>query len=94
MANKLVNIIKGFTLTIIRDGEQVVQKIEAGIQRLDQDIAEHWYTKAHSDVVPKGVTQTDAEAQAEAQAAELARMEAEERAAADAAAAKKTDPKK
>lgn len=86
MANKLVNITKAFTLTIVRDGEQVLQKIEAGIQRLEQDVADHWYTKAHSADVPKGVNQTDAEAQAEADEAELARMEAEEKAAAEAKA--------
>lgn len=86
MATKLVNVVKAFTLTIVRDGQQVIEKVEAGIQRLEQDIAEHWYTDAHSAPVPKGVTQTDAEAQAEADAAELAKMEAEEKAAADAKA--------
>ena len=86
MANKLVNITKAFTLTIVREGEQVLQKIEAGIQRLEQDVADHWYTKAHSEDVPKGVKQTDAEAQKEADDAELAKMEAEENAAAEAKA--------
>ncbi|ODT97405.1 MAG: hypothetical protein ABS82_00160 [Rhodanobacter sp. SCN 67-45] len=86
MANKLVNITKAFTLTIVRDGEQVLMKIEAGIQRLEQDVADHWYTKAHSEDVPKGVKQTDAEAQKEADDAELAKMEAEENAAAEAKA--------
>jgi hypothetical protein len=89
MANKLVNITKAFTLTIVRDGEQILQKIEAGIQRLEKDVAEHWYTKAHSADVPKGVTQTDAEAQQEADDAELAELEAEEKAAAEAADAEK-----
>jgi hypothetical protein len=86
MASKLVNIVKAFTLTLVRDGEQVIQKIEAGIQRLESDIADHWYTKAHSADVPKGVTKTDAELQAEADAEELAKMEAEEKAAAEAKA--------
>ncbi|AHX12936.1 hypothetical protein CH75_06490 [Dyella jiangningensis] len=90
MATKLVNIVKDFTLTLVREGQLVEEKIKAGIQRLEQDIAEHWYTDAHSAPVPKGVTQTDAEAQAEADAAELAKMEAEEKAAADAKA--KADP--
>jgi membrane protein involved in colicin uptake len=87
MATKLVNIVKSFTLTIVRDGQLVLEKVEAGIQRLEEDVAGHWYTEAHSAPVPKGVTQTDAEAQAEADAAELAKMEAEEKAAAEAKAA-------
>jgi len=91
MANKLVNITKAFTLTIVRDGEQVLQRIEAGIQRLEADAADHWYTKAHSADVPKGVTQTDAEAQQEADDAELAKMEAEEKAAAEAKAAEEAE---
>lgn len=86
MATKLVNIVKACTLTILREGEQVVHKIEAGIQKLEADIADHWYTKAHSEPVPKSVTQSDAEAQAEAEAEELAKMEAEEKAAAEAKA--------
>ena len=94
MANKLVNITKAFTLTIVRDGEQILQKIEAGIQRLEADAANHWYTKAHSADVPKGVTQTDAEAQQEAADAELAKMEAEEKAAAEAKAAEEAEAAK
>lgn len=105
MANKLVNITKAFALTIVKDGEQIIHKIEAGVQRLEEDIADHWYTKAHSEDVPKGVKQTDAEAEAEAKATqekadaeELAKMEAEEKAAneaksADEAAAAKSSKK-
>ena len=68
MASKLVNVVKSFTLTIVRDGQLVKEKIEAGIQRLEEEIAEHWYTKAHSADVPEGVTQTDEEAEAAAAA--------------------------
>jgi hypothetical protein len=91
MASRLVNITQAFTLSILRDGQVVKQRIDAGIQRLEEDAADHWYTKAHSAPVPKGVKQSDAEAAADAQReadeAELARMEAEERAAAEQAAA-------
>ena len=87
MASKLVNVVKAFALTIVRDGQLVEEKVAAGIQRLEEDVAGHWYTEAHSAPVPKGVTQTDAEAQAEADAAELAKLEAEDKAAADAKAA-------
>jgi hypothetical protein len=68
MASKLVNIVKAFTLTIVRDGQLVEEKIVAGIQRLEEEIAEHWYTQAHSADVPEGVTQTDEEAEAAAAA--------------------------
>jgi hypothetical protein len=68
MASKLVNIVKAFTLTIVRDGQLVEEKIAAGIQRLEEEIAEHWYTQAHSADVPEGVTQTDEEAEAAAKA--------------------------
>ncbi|MET3654084.1 STY1053 family phage-associated protein [Dyella japonica] len=68
MASKLVNVVKAFTLTIVRDGQLVKEKIEAGIQRLEEEIAEHWYTQAHSADVPEGVTQTDEEAEAAAKA--------------------------
>lgn len=86
MATKLVNIVKAFTLTIIHDGQLVEKRIEAGIQRLEEEVAAHWFTEAHSAPVPKGITQTDAEAQADADAEELAKMEAEEKAADDAKA--------
>ena len=89
MASKLVNIVKDFTLTVVRDGQLVEQKVKAGIQRLEEEIAGHWYTEAHSAPVPKGVTQTDAEAQADAGAEELAKMEAEEKAAKANAGSKK-----
>lgn len=68
MATKLVNIVKDFTLTLVREGRLVEEKIKAGIQRLEQDIAEHWYTEAHSADVPEGVTQADEEAEAAAKA--------------------------
>lgn len=93
MANKLVNITKAFALTIVKDGEQIVHKIAAGVQRLEQDIADHWYTKAHAADVPAGVEKSDSEAEAEAKAAqekadaeEMAKLEAEEKAAAEAKA--------
>lgn len=68
MATKLVNIVKDFTLTLVREGQLVEEKVKAGIQRLEQDIAEHWYTEAHSADVPEGVTQTDEEAEDAAKA--------------------------
>lgn len=103
-ANKLVNITKAFTLTLLRGGEHVAIKVAAGIQRLEADVADHWYTKAHSEDVPKGVKQSDAEAAAEAAAAakaaqekadaeELERMEVEEKAAAEAKAAEEAKAK-
>lgn len=53
-----VNVVKAFTLTFIREGRMVKQRIEAGVQTLEKDVADHWYTKAHSEPVPK-VVETD-----------------------------------
>lgn len=83
MNSTLVNIVKAFTLTLIREGHMVTQRIEAGIQRLEDDIAGHWYTQAHSADVPDGVTQSDAQAEDEA----AAKAAADAKAAEDAAAA-------
>lgn len=54
-----VNVVKAFTLTLIREGRMVKERIEAGVQQLEQDVADHWYTKAHSEPVPKVVEATD-----------------------------------
>jgi hypothetical protein len=98
MAARLVNVLRAFTLSIVRDGQVVVQRIEAGIQRLEDDVASHWYTQAHSAEVPKGVKKSNAEAAEEARKAaedaELARMEAEEKATLEAAAAAEAEAAK
>lgn len=90
MAARLVNIARAFTLSFVREGQVLVQRIEAGIQRLEADVADHWYTQAHSIDVPKGVKQSDAEAEEaarkKAEAEEAARQEAEAAAAAAAEA--------
>jgi hypothetical protein len=84
MDAKLINVVKAFTLTIVRDGQLVKLRIEAGIQRLEDDIAGHWYTRAHSEPVPDGVKKTDAEVEAEAAAKAAAdALAAEEAAAAE-----------
>ena len=54
-----VNVVKAFTLTFIREGHMVKQRIEAGIQKLEQDVADHWYTLAHSEPMPKGAEPTE-----------------------------------
>lgn len=59
MTSSLVNVVKDFTLTLIREGRMVKLHIEAGIQKLEQDVADHWYTRAHSEPVPKGVETTE-----------------------------------
>lgn len=60
MASKLVNIVKGFTLTVLQDGRLVKHRIEAGLQRLEKETADHWYTIAHSGDVPSAA-QPDAD---------------------------------
>lgn len=54
MSSALVNVVHAFTLSIVRDGQFVKERIEVGIQRLEDDIASHWYTKAHTAEVPAG----------------------------------------
>ena len=48
-----VNVVKAFTLTFIREGRMVKQRVEVGIQELESDIASHWYTKAHCADMPE-----------------------------------------
>lgn len=48
-----VNVVKAFTLTFIREGRMVKQRVEVGIQQLERDVAEHWYTKAHCADMPE-----------------------------------------
>jgi hypothetical protein len=55
MASTLVNIVKDFTLTLVRDGERTIQHIKAGIQRLEAEVAGHWYTRAHSAEIPQEI---------------------------------------
>lgn len=64
MATKLVNIVKAFTLTLSTEAGLVCHKIAAGVQRLEADIANHWYTQAHSEPVPEGVSQSETAANA------------------------------
>lgn len=53
METKTINVVKPFTLTIVRD--KVVEKIPVmvGVQEVDEDIADHWYTQAHCSELPK-----------------------------------------
>jgi hypothetical protein len=55
MAKELVNITKPFTLTVVRDGQLVKIPVAAGIQKIDADLVDHWYVKAHKASLPEGV---------------------------------------
>ncbi|GLQ96470.1 STY1053 family phage-associated protein [Dyella mobilis] len=57
MANKTVtvNIVKAFTLTIVQNGELKKLQFVPGVQDVDEDVANHWYTKAHCGDLPAAV---------------------------------------
>lgn len=50
---KIVNILRDFTLNLKRDGQLVVLKFKAGVEELEDDVLEHWFTKAHTGTVEK-----------------------------------------
>lgn len=49
MATKFVQIVQDCTVTL-EDGSQ--QKLQAGRHELDEDVADHWFVRAHSDNPP------------------------------------------
>lgn len=55
MATKTINVIKPFTLSIVQDGELKQIPHSLGVQDVDQDIADHWYTQAHCGELPAAV---------------------------------------
>jgi len=56
MATKTVNITKSFTLTHKDEtGALVRTPFLPGIQEVDEDLADHWYTRAHCGELPKAL---------------------------------------
>lgn len=49
---KLINVVKPFTLTL-DNGDK--KEVPAGVQEVDDNIADHWYTKAHTEPVPEAL---------------------------------------
>jgi hypothetical protein len=52
MATKTINVIKPFTLSIVQDGELKSVPHLPGVQDVEEDVAEHWYTQAHCGELP------------------------------------------
>lgn len=50
---KTINITKPITVTLA-DGEKL--SVAAGIQKVDDDVANHWYVQAHTEDLPDAVS--------------------------------------
>ncbi|VWC81282.1 hypothetical protein BCO18175_02742 [Burkholderia contaminans] len=48
-----INVLTAFTIRLAHEGEEVVRRIEAGVQEVEDFIAEHWYAKAHTGPLPE-----------------------------------------
>ncbi|KWN75797.1 STY1053 family phage-associated protein [Burkholderia ubonensis] len=51
----LINVVKAFTIRMIREGQEFEKRVEAGLQEVEDFIADHWYAKAHTGPLPEGV---------------------------------------
>lgn len=50
---QIINVVKAFVLTA-EDG--VKHEVAAGVQEVEDFIADHWYAKAHTAPVPETIT--------------------------------------
>lgn len=64
---KLVNVVKDFTLLVKEEGQIVEKKFKAGVQKIEDALLDHWYTKAHVEDV---ATKADSKASEPAAAGE------------------------
>lgn len=55
MGQKTINVIKPFTLSIVQEGELKHIPHSLGVQDVNEDIADHWYTQAHCGELPAAV---------------------------------------
>ncbi|ALX13357.1 hypothetical protein P350_11245 [Burkholderia cepacia JBK9] len=77
-----INVLTAFTIRLLHEGEEVVRRVEAGVQEVEEFIADHWYAKAHTGPLPEKSgdstsSQDGATDQAAALAAEKADLQAE-----------------
>ncbi|HDV6320875.1 TPA: hypothetical protein RJR38_002702 [Burkholderia multivorans] len=77
-----INVLTAFTIRLVHEGEEVVRRVEAGVQEVEDFIAEHWYAKAHTAPLPEksgdsGGSQDGPADQAAALAAAKANLQAE-----------------
>ncbi|WP_287497796.1 hypothetical protein [Pandoraea sp. CB10b_02] len=59
---QLINVVKAFTVRLVHEGESIERRIVAGVQEVEDYIADHWYTKAHTGPLPAGVAAAPAKA--------------------------------
>ncbi|WP_175984578.1 STY1053 family phage-associated protein [Burkholderia stabilis] len=60
----LINVVKPFTIRMIREGQELERRVEAGLQEVEDFIADHWYAKAHTGPLPEGVAAAPANPEA------------------------------
>ncbi|WP_322038511.1 STY1053 family phage-associated protein [Burkholderia cenocepacia] len=48
-----INVLTAFTIRLTHEGEEVIRRVEAGVQEVEDFIAEHWYAKAHTGPLPE-----------------------------------------
>ncbi|MBN3832955.1 hypothetical protein [Burkholderia sp. Ac-20344] len=77
-----INVLTAFTIRLIHEGEEVIRRVEAGVQEVESFIADHWYAKAHTGPLPEksgdsNGSQDGAADQAAALAAAKADLQAE-----------------
>ncbi|AOI65550.1 hypothetical protein WS51_18280 [Burkholderia territorii] len=59
---QLINVLKAFTVRLVHEGESIERRIVAGVQEVEDYIADHWYTQAHTGPLPDGVAAAPAKA--------------------------------
>ncbi|NIF39538.1 hypothetical protein F3J14_01180 [Burkholderia sp. Tr-862] len=84
---QLINVLKAFTVRLVHEGESLEHRIVAGVQEVEDYIADHWYTKAHTGPLPDGVAAAPAKSSDE----ESPKSDAATDPAADTAPAKAAD---
>ncbi|MBJ9897403.1 STY1053 family phage-associated protein [Burkholderia cenocepacia] len=52
---QLINVLKAFTVRLVHERESIERRVVAGVQEVEDYIADHWYTKAHTGPLPDGV---------------------------------------
>ncbi|MBR8344219.1 STY1053 family phage-associated protein [Burkholderia ambifaria] len=48
-----INVLTAFTIRLTHEGEEVIRRVEAGVQEVEDFVAEHWYAKAHTGPLPE-----------------------------------------
>jgi hypothetical protein len=79
-----INVLTAFTIRLVHEGEEVIRRVEAGVQEVEDFIADHWYAKAHTGPLPEKVGDSSGSQDGEPdQAAALAAAKADLQAESD-----------